>query len=102
MRRTGPRSLPLRFFRGDIADKVYADAHDWPRVPPRRASIERGAACPKPAWCWSVWPTKLTGWTPLRRRPRVIQPAGALTLKSIRSRFPDLASRSTMFIPPQQ
>ena len=21
----------LRAFRGDIADKVYADAHDWPR-----------------------------------------------------------------------
>ena len=29
-----PHSLPLRSFRGDIADEVYADAYAWPDMPP--------------------------------------------------------------------
>jgi len=28
-----PRSLPLRSFRGSIADVVYADVHGWPQRP---------------------------------------------------------------------
>jgi hypothetical protein len=29
-----PRPLPMRSFRGHIADIVYADAHGWPQRPP--------------------------------------------------------------------
>ena len=31
--RDRPRSLPMRLFRGNIADQMYADAYDWPPMP---------------------------------------------------------------------
>jgi hypothetical protein len=35
-----PQALPPRSFNGDIADQVYADAHNWPRTPGEPVSID--------------------------------------------------------------
>ena len=54
MRGTGLASLPLRAFRGDIADEVYADAH---AAAHRRSDQHRAIPSLPSAWRWPVWPT---------------------------------------------
>lgn len=34
-----PHPLPLRLFRGNVADEVYADAYGWPRSPTQQSAV---------------------------------------------------------------
>ena len=60
-----PHSLPLRFFRGDIARQGVRRCTRLAAACGLAGQRRARQGLPKAAWCWSVWPTKLIGSTPL-------------------------------------